>query len=152
MTKTLAMMRDYLSQIEQTIAATSGRCLLLGPRENIDRDLPASVTSVTEWHQYPEIDGVFDTLLSIENLASSQDISNMLQSLLLLTHSESLLLFCDQTATPTKNAHPSRKDITGSMWSNGWTVIKCDRNTIGNGRRPSTYVSGISRPKRYPNQ
>ena len=78
MTKTLAMMRDYLSQIEQTIAATSGRCLLLGPRENIDANLPASVTSVTEWHQYPEIDGVFDTLLSIENLASSQDISNML--------------------------------------------------------------------------
>ena len=76
----------------------------------------------------------------------------MLQSLLLFTHSESLLLFCDQTATPTKNAHPSRKDITGSMWSNGWTVIKCDRKTIGNGRRPSTYVSGIARPKRNLNQ
>ena len=94
------MMRDYLSQIEQTIAATSGRCLLLGPRENIDGDLPSSVTSVTEWHQYPEIDGVFDTLLSIENLASSQDISDMLQSLLLFTHSELSLIHISEPTRP----------------------------------------------------
>ena len=30
------MMDDYMSEVEQTIAGASGRCLLLGPKENID--------------------------------------------------------------------------------------------------------------------
>ena len=147
----LAMMRDYLSHVEQTIVGASGRCLLLGPRENIDGTFPSSVTSITEWHEYPEIDGVFDTLVSIENLASSRNLSNTLQTLLICTHPESLLLFCDQTATPLRNAHTSRQDITGLMWNNGWSVIECSRNTIGKGRRPSAYVSGRARPKRLSN-
>lgn len=142
------MMDDYKSEVEQTIAGARGRCLLLGPKENIDGTLPLSVTSLTEWHQYPEIDGVFDTLLSIENLASSPDLNNMLQTLLMFTHPDSLLLFCDQTATPADSEHTSRQNITGSIWENGWTIIEYSRNTIGQGKRASAYVSGRARPKR----
>ncbi len=144
------MMRTYQSHIDQTIAAMNGRCLLLGPRENIDREFPSSITSITEWHNYPGIEGTFDTILSIENLASSQDLSRKLQTLLKFTHSDSLLLFCDQTATPNNNPHTSRQDITGSLWNNGWSVIEYSRNSIGENKRASKYVHGKARPKQSP--
>ncbi len=144
-------MRTYLSHIDQTLAAISGRCLLLGPRENVEGGFPPSVTSITEWYNYPEINGVFDTFLSIENLANSQDLNKTLQTLLPFTHADSLLLFCDQTATPDHKSHPKRQDITGALWNNGWSVIEYNRNTIGKGKRVNAYVHGKARPKRYPN-
>ncbi len=142
------MVKTYQSHIDQTIAAMNGRCLLLGPMENIDRIFPSSVTSITEWHNYPDIEGTFDTILSIENLASFQDLNRKLQNLLLFTHSDSLLLFCDQTATPINKSHTSRQDITGALWNNGWSVIECYRNSIGKSKRASRYVQGKARPKR----
>ena len=144
-------MKEYLSHIDYTLAAMTGSCLLLGPVENIDGTFPAEVTSITEWYEYPNIDRSFDTFLSIENLASSKNLEETLQNLLRISHDGSILLFCDQTAIPNRKNRSGRQDITSALWDTGWSVIECSRNTIGEGKRSSTYVFGKARPKRSPN-
>tara|TARA_B110000014_G_scaffold183713_1_gene132786 strand:+ start:214 stop:657 length:444 start_codon:yes stop_codon:yes gene_type:complete len=144
-------MKEYLSHIDYTLAAMTGNCLLLGPIENIDGTFPDEVTSITEWHEYPNTDRSFDTFLSIENLASCQKLEEMLINLLQISHADSVLLFCDQTAIPNRKNRSGRQDITGALWNTGWSVIECFRNTIGEGKRSSAYVFGKARPKRSPN-
>lgn len=145
-------MKIYKSHIDQRIKAMRGRSLILGPQENIDGIFPSTVTSITEWHDQEDIQGTFDTILSIENLGSRENINELLQLLLSYTHEGTLFLFCEQTATPTTRSNRRRHDITGALWDSGWSVIDCGRDTIGKGKGASNYVYGIARPKRFPNQ
>jgi hypothetical protein len=145
-------MKIYKSHIDQKIKVMRGRSLILGPQENIDGIFPSTVTSITEWHDEEDIQGVFDTILSIENLGSRENINNLLQLLLSYTHKGTLLLFCEQTATPTTRSNRRRHDITGALWDSGWSVIDCGRDTIGKGKGASNYVYGIARPKRSSNE
>jgi hypothetical protein len=145
-------MKIYKSHIDQKIKAMRGRSLIFGPQENIDGTFPSTVTSITEWHDQEDIQGTFDTILSIENLSSRENIYELLQLLLSYTHEDTRLLFCEQTATPDTRSNRRRHDITGVLWDSGWSVIDCGRDAIGKGKRASNYVYGIARPKRFPNQ
>ena len=143
--------KHYEQRLAKLISNLQGHCLLLTPKENLRTQLPSSVISIQEWPKV-SAEKPFDAILSIGNLAISENINDYLVELQGYAGRETLLYFCDRTTTPTGNNGSAKNDITGALWEAKWSVIYCERFTIGKTRRAPKYVYGTARMKRSPEE
>ena len=141
----------YEQRLAQLISNLKGHCLLLLPKENLRTPLPPAVLSIQEWPKV-SAEKPFDAILSIGNLALSENINDHLLELQRYADRETLLYFCDRTTTPDGNNGSAQNDITGALWETKWSVIHCERFTIGKTRRAPKYAYGIARIKRSPQE
>ena len=138
---------QYEERVSSLISKLHGDCLLLTPKENLRTQLPSEVTSITEWPQITK-HAVFDSIISIGQLAISENLIEFLTRLQHYANRDSLLYFCDRTIVPDMRKGAAKNDITGSFWQSEWSVIRCERFAIGQYKRAPRYVFGIARVKR----
>lgn len=143
--------REFEEAVENIISKLDGNCLLLLPIENLPIELPQAVSKITERKDAND-DSIFDSILSIGNLASENDLPQFLQELKSYVNVDSRLYFCERTQVPNQYSGSAIYDITGSIWEAGWSVIHCERFRIGKSKRSPTYVFGIARIKRFREQ
>ena len=72
--------KQYEQRLAQLTSNLQGHCLLLIPKENLRTSLPSSVTSIQEWPKV-SAEKPFDAILSIGNLALSENINDYLLEL-----------------------------------------------------------------------
>lgn len=143
--------KEYEEAVKNTISKLEANCLLLLPIENLPIELPQAVSKATERLDAKD-DSIFDSILSIGNLASENDLPQFLQELKSYVNVDSRLYFCERTQVPNQSSGSARYDITGSIWEAGWSVTHCERFRIGKSKRSPSYVFGIARIKRFREQ
>ena len=139
--------KQYEKRTVELVSELQGHCLLLSPKENLRTPLPSSVTSIKEWPNV-SVDETFKSILSINDLAFSQNLNDFLKELQQYANRETRLYFCDRTTTPKGKNGSARNDITGSLWDTKWSVIHCERFTTEKKRSTPQYACGIARIKR----
>ena len=142
---------EYQKVVESLISDVHGNSLLLFPKENLPTQMPPAVTQLIEWPNVPN-NSKFDSILSIGNLASEPDLPKLLLELKHhLTH-DSKLYFCERTKVPNGYNGSAKYDISGTLWANEWSVIRCERFRLGKSKKSPSYVTGIARMKRSRDQ
>tara|TARA_B100000214_G_scaffold371423_1_gene347785 strand:+ start:1057 stop:1569 length:513 start_codon:yes stop_codon:yes gene_type:complete len=138
---------EYQKIVEGLISDLYGNSLLLFPKENLPTQIPPAVTEIIEWPHVPT-DSKFDAILSIGNLASESDLPQFLLELGQYLTPESKFYFCERTKIPNGYNGSAKYDISGTLWANEWSVIRCERFRLGKSKRSPSYVTGIARMKR----
>ena len=142
---------EYQKIVEGLISDIHGNSLLLFPKENLPTQIPPGVTQLIEWPNVAT-NSKFDSILSIGDLASEPDLPQLLLELKHYLTYDSKLYFCERTKVPNGYNGSAKYDISGTLWANEWSVIRCERFRLGKSKISPSYLTGIARMKRSRDQ
>ncbi len=141
MSTNAASMTPVARQAESVVSAAAGRTLIIGGIHAIADPL-RRLEGADRW---PDVDGIYRSVVSVAGLANTRDLGELLHELKGHLDSDSVIHFCEPTATTDAATTVPPVDITTSFWGHGYTVFECRRLTVGRWPRRQEYCWGKAR-------
>lgn len=136
-----APMAPVAAQAAATVARATGRTLVLGPLRT-DHQFGPAVSDLAQW---PDADGIYESVVSIGSLAAGPDIAALLTDLTPHVDDKSVVYFCEPTQANDSLTGEPPHDITTMLWRTGFTVFECRRLAAGRWPNRQEYCWGRAR-------